>query len=133
MGSALRQSSVVAGVLSVIVACAAAALITAQADNPQIGFWNMNMTNSKFSTGTGFKRATSRIEAVDGGVRLSLLKTPYASPNRFCDRRKAQAEATREKRRDVVSPPRARPAPRGAGNARLSRAPTNPWSVSLEC
>ena len=72
MPSALRQSSVVAGVLGVIVACAAAALITAQADNPQIGSWNMNMTNSKFSTGTGFKRATSRIEAVDGGVRHTV-------------------------------------------------------------
>jgi hypothetical protein len=60
MRSALRQSSVVAGVLGVIVAIAGAALITAQADNPQIGFWKMNMTKSKFSTGTGFKSATSR-------------------------------------------------------------------------
>src|SRR4029453_9971592 len=68
MRSALRQSSVGASVLGVIVASATAALMTAQADNPQIGFWKMNMTKSKFSTGTGFKSATSRIEAVDGGV-----------------------------------------------------------------
>jgi hypothetical protein len=72
MGSALRQSWVVAGVLGVIVASAAAALVTAQADNPQIGFWKMNMTTSRFSTGTGFKSATSRIEAVDGGVRHTV-------------------------------------------------------------
>jgi hypothetical protein len=68
MRSALRKSAVVAGVLGVIFAGAAAALMTAPADNPQIGFWKMNMTKSKFSTGTGFKSATSRIEAVDGGV-----------------------------------------------------------------
>src|SRR5262245_52437061 len=72
MGSALRQSSVGAGVLGAIVATAAAALMTAQADNPQIGFWTMNMTKSKSSTGTGFKSATSRIEAVDGGVRHTV-------------------------------------------------------------
>ena len=68
MRSALSQSSAGAGVLGVIVASATAALMTAQADNPQIGFWKMNMTKSKFSTGTGFTSATSRIEAVDGGV-----------------------------------------------------------------
>ena len=72
MRSASRQSAVVAGVLAVILASAAAALMTAQTDNPQIGFWKMNMTKSKFSTGTGFKSATSRIEAVDGGVRHTV-------------------------------------------------------------
>ena len=72
MRSALSQSSVVAGFLGVIVAGAAAALMTAQADNPQIGFWKMNMAKSKFSTGTGFKNATSRIEAVEGGVRHTV-------------------------------------------------------------
>jgi hypothetical protein len=35
----------------VILASAAAALITAQAENPQIGFWKMNMTKSTLSTG----------------------------------------------------------------------------------
>ena len=72
MPSASRQLSAIAGVLGVIVASAAAALMTAQADNPQIGFWKMNMTKSKFSTGTGFTSATSRIEAVDGGVRHTV-------------------------------------------------------------
>src|SRR5215510_16526683 len=71
MGSALRRSSVVAGVLGVLLA-SAAGLLTAQAGNPQVGFWKMNMTKSKFSTGTGFKSATSRIEAVDGGVRHTV-------------------------------------------------------------
>jgi len=72
MPPASRQLSAIAGVLGVIVASAAAALMTAQADNPQIGFWKMNMTKSKFSTGTGFTSATSRIEAVDGGVRHTV-------------------------------------------------------------
>src|SRR5215510_6338203 len=71
MGSALRRSSVVAGVLGVLLA-SAAGLLTAQAGNPQVGFWKMNMTKSKFSTGTGFKSATSRIEAVDGGVKHTV-------------------------------------------------------------
>ena len=48
------------------------AVVIAQADNPQIGFWKMNMEKSKFSTGTGFKSATSRIEAFDGGVKHTV-------------------------------------------------------------
>ena len=48
------------------------AVVIAQADNPQIGFWKMNMEKSKFSTGTGFKSATSRIEPVDEGVRHTV-------------------------------------------------------------
>ena len=59
------RSTLVAGVL---IVTGAVALLVAQADNPQVGFWKMNMEKSKFSTGTGFKSATSRIEAVDGGV-----------------------------------------------------------------
>src|SRR5262245_41140944 len=72
MRPASRRSSLVAAIQGVIVASAAAALMAAQADNPQIGFWKMNMTKSKFSTGTGFKSATSRIEAVAGGVRHTV-------------------------------------------------------------
>ena len=45
--------------------------------NPQIGTWTMNIARSTFSTGTGFKSATSRIEAVGGGVRHTL-DTVYA-------------------------------------------------------
>lgn len=72
MRPALKRSSLVAALLGVILASAAAARMAAQADNPQIGFWKMNMTKSKFSTGTGFKSATSRIEAVAGGVRHTV-------------------------------------------------------------
>ena len=72
MRPAFRRSSLVACVLGVIVATGAAARLNAQADNPQVGFWKMNMTKSKFSAGTGFKSATSRIEAVDGGVRHTV-------------------------------------------------------------
>jgi hypothetical protein len=72
MRPALRQSLLVAGFLDVLVASVAAALMAAQAENPQIGFWKMNMTKSKFSTGTGFKSAASRIEPVDGGVKHTV-------------------------------------------------------------
>src|SRR5262245_54593296 len=65
----MRRSFFAAGVLFVTVTVA---LVVAQADNPQVGFWKMNMERSKFSTGTGFKSATSRIEAVDGGVRHTV-------------------------------------------------------------
>jgi len=65
----MTRSTLVAGVLILV---AAVALVTGQADNPQIGFWKMNMTKSKFSTGTGFKSATSRIEAFDGGVKHTV-------------------------------------------------------------
>ena len=82
MRPALRQSSLVAGLLGVIFASAAAALMTAQADNPQIGFWKMNMTKSKFSAGTGFKSATSRIEAVDGGIKHTVDSVYFDSTSR---------------------------------------------------
>lgn len=65
---ATTRSTVVAVALIVVMGLASIAVVMGQADNPQIGFWKMNMTKSKFSTGTGFKSATSRIEAVDGGV-----------------------------------------------------------------
>jgi hypothetical protein len=52
-------------VLSVLVA-------TAQSENAQLGTWKMNIPKSTFSTGTGFKSATSRIEAVNGGVRHTV-------------------------------------------------------------
>lgn len=41
-------------------------------DNPQIGFWKMNIARSQFSSGTGFRSATSRIEAVNGGVKHTV-------------------------------------------------------------
>ena len=65
-------SAVVACALLVIVAAASVTVVIAQADNPQIGFWKMNMQKSKFSTGTGFKSATSRIESFGGGVKHTV-------------------------------------------------------------
>src|SRR6478735_4534761 len=61
--------SAVAGVLVVV---AAVAVLAGQAENLQVGTWNMNIAKSKFSTGTGFKSATSRIEPVPGGVRHTV-------------------------------------------------------------
>lgn len=68
----MTRSAVVAGALIVIVATASVAMVMGQADNPQIGFWKMNMEKSKFSTGTGFKSATSRIESFGGGVKHTV-------------------------------------------------------------
>jgi hypothetical protein len=68
----MTRSTVVAGVLVVIAAMAAFVPVMGQADNPQIGFWKMNMEKSKFSSGTGFKSATSRIESFGGGVRHTV-------------------------------------------------------------
>jgi len=65
----MTRSSVAAGIACFV---AAVALLAGQAGNPQIGFWKMNMEKSKFSTGTGFKSATSRIEAIDGGVKHTV-------------------------------------------------------------
>jgi hypothetical protein len=45
--------------------------------NPQLGTWKMNIAKSQFSSGTGFKSAISKIEAVPGGVRHTL-DTVYA-------------------------------------------------------
>ena len=66
--------STVAAVLTIV---ASAAVLTGQTTNPQVGFWKMNIAKSKFSTGAGFKSATSRIEDVGGGVKHTL-DTVYA-------------------------------------------------------
>ena len=65
----MKRSTAVAGVLVVMTAIA---VVIGQADNPQVGLWKMNMEKPKFSTGTGFKSATSRIEAIDGGVKHTV-------------------------------------------------------------
>src|SRR6478672_7092136 len=65
----MRRSTIGAGLL---ILMALAVVLAAQDHNAQIGFWKMNIAKSTFSTGTGFKSATSRIEAVDGGVRHTV-------------------------------------------------------------
>lgn len=63
--------SAVAGVL-VVVTAIAVAVLSGQGENLQVGTWKMNIAKSKFSTGTGFKSATSRIEPVPGGVKHTV-------------------------------------------------------------
>lgn len=65
------MKSVVAVVL-VMLASVAVVMGQAEKDNPQLGTWKMNIARSTFSSGTGFKSATSKIEAADGGVRHTL-------------------------------------------------------------
>jgi len=65
----MTPASVGAGTLILI---ALTVLPVAQEHNAQLGTWRMNIARSTFSTGTGFKRATSKIEAVDGGVRHTV-------------------------------------------------------------
>jgi hypothetical protein len=56
----------------------AVAVLSGQSDNPQIGIWKMNIAKSKFSSGTGFKSATSRIQAVDGASVRHTVDSVYA-------------------------------------------------------
>ena len=65
----MTRSTVVAGVLVLVVAVAE---VVGQTNNPQVGTWKMNIARSKFSTGTGFKSATSNIEAIGGGVKHTI-------------------------------------------------------------
>ena len=65
----MTRSTVVAGVLVIV---AAVAEVVGQTNNPQVGTWKMNIARSKFSTGTGFKSATSNIEAIGGGVKHTI-------------------------------------------------------------
>jgi hypothetical protein len=65
----MTRSTVVAGVLVLVVAVAE---VVGQTNNPQVGTWKMNIAKSKFSTGTGFKSATSNIEAAGGGVKHTI-------------------------------------------------------------
>ena len=67
----MRRSTVIAFVLVVLTA-AAVVMAQAEKDNPQLGTWKMNIAKSTFTSGTGFKSATSKIEVVEGGVRHTL-------------------------------------------------------------
>ena len=71
----MTRSTVVAGVLVIVAAVAA---VMGEEKNPQIGMWKMNIAKSTFSTGTGFKSATSRIEAIDGGGVKHTVDSVYA-------------------------------------------------------
>jgi hypothetical protein len=70
----MTRSTVVAGVLVIV---AAVAVVVGQEKNPQIGMWKMNIAKSTFSTGTGFKSATSRIEAIGGGGVKHTVDSVY--------------------------------------------------------
>jgi hypothetical protein len=71
----MTRSTIVAGALVIV---AAVAVVLGQTDNPQVGTWNMNIPKSTFSSGTGFKSATSTIEAVGGGAVKHTVDSVYA-------------------------------------------------------
>jgi hypothetical protein len=71
----MTRPTVVGGVLVIV---AAAAVVVGQEKNPQIGMWKMNIAKSTFSTGTGFKSATSKIEAIGGGGVKHTVDSVYA-------------------------------------------------------
>jgi hypothetical protein len=71
----MTRSTVVAGVL---VFVAAVTVVSGQTDNPQLGTWIMNIAKSKFSSGTGFKSASSRIERLGGGAVKHTVDSVYA-------------------------------------------------------
>ncbi|HEX3702187.1 MAG TPA: hypothetical protein VHU82_02580 [Vicinamibacterales bacterium] len=73
----MKRSRVIASVLVILAAVVAVVIGQTEKDNPQIGTWKMNLTKSTFNSGTGFKSAISRIEAVGAGVR-HRLDTVYA-------------------------------------------------------
>jgi hypothetical protein len=65
----MTRSAVVAGVLVIVAAVAG---VIGQTENPQLGTWKMNIAKSKFTSGAGFKSATSKIEEVADGVRHTV-------------------------------------------------------------
>lgn len=71
----MRRSAVFAGVLTMV---AASVVTLGQTDNPQVGTWIMNIARSTFSSGTGFKSATSRIEPIAGGGVKHTIDSVYA-------------------------------------------------------
>jgi hypothetical protein len=71
----MTRSTIVAGALVIV---AAVAVVLGQIDNPQIGTWKMNIPKSTFSSGTGFKSATSTIEADGGGAVKHTVDSVYA-------------------------------------------------------
>lgn len=72
----MTRSTVVAGVLVIVAAVTVAS--GQMLDNPQLGTWIMNIAKSTFSSGTGFKSATVRIEPVRGGGVKHTVDSVYA-------------------------------------------------------
>lgn len=73
----MKRASSAAAVLLVVTALATVLVAQTEKDNPQLGTWKMNIPKSTFTSGTGFRSATSRIEAVDGGGVRHTLDTVY--------------------------------------------------------
>src|SRR4249919_2945655 len=59
---------------------AVAALATAQAKDPFVGTWNMNLAKSKYSPGPAPKSSTSTYEAAGKGYKVSVKSEPASGP-----------------------------------------------------
>src|SRR4029453_2501850 len=63
-----------AGVLAV------AAIATAQAKDPFVGTWTLNLAKSKYSPGPAPKSSTSTYEAAGKGYKVSVKQEPATGP-----------------------------------------------------
>jgi hypothetical protein len=69
MQARMRQMSLVAVVAVALVVVFSTAL--AQSSNSEVGTWKLNLAKSKYSSGSGPKSATIKIEAIGAGIKLS--------------------------------------------------------------
>jgi hypothetical protein len=54
----------------------------AQAANPAIGTWKLNVAKSKYTAGTANKSGTTKIEAAGAGVKVTVDAVPGSGPTR---------------------------------------------------
>jgi hypothetical protein len=59
---------------------AVAALVTAQAKDPFVGTWTLNLAKSKYSPGPAPKSTTSTYEAAGKGYKVSVKTEPATGP-----------------------------------------------------
>jgi hypothetical protein len=56
--------------------------VLAQAADPQLGTWKLNLAKSKYSPGPAPKSATTKIEAAGAGVKVIVDQSPADGANR---------------------------------------------------
>jgi len=74
MHTGMKRAGLSAAVVGVLTAALAGAVL-AQAGDPQIGTWKLNVAKSTFSPGPAPKSGTTKIEAAGAGAKLIVDQT----------------------------------------------------------
>jgi hypothetical protein len=75
MQTRLKRACLAAAFAGIFAAVLASAVL-AQAPDPQVGTWKLNLAKSKYSPGPAPKSATTKIEAAGAGTKVIVDQSP---------------------------------------------------------